>query len=59
VYSPPRQPHFSSHFRSWGQKVFFRALFSNSVSLCSFLSIRGQASRSYKITCNFILIYIS
>jgi hypothetical protein len=52
------QPVTSSLF---GPNILFSTLFSNTLSLCSFLNVRDQVSHAYrttgKITVSYILIF--
>jgi hypothetical protein len=41
-----------------GQKFLLRTLFSNTISLCSSLSVRDQVSHPYKTTGRIMVVYI-
>jgi hypothetical protein len=41
-----------------GSNIFLRTLFSNTLSLCSSLSVRDQVSHQYKTTGRIMVLYI-
>jgi hypothetical protein len=43
----------------FGPNILFSTLFSNTLSLCSSLSVRDQVSHLYKITGKIIVLYIA
>jgi hypothetical protein len=42
----------------FNQNIFISTLFSNTLSLCSFLNIRDQASHQYRTTGKITVLYI-